>query len=114
MNKRTRATNFKQDTKKRIRMRDGGCIFCQAGRWPVEDDYGRWQTDIAHIVNRSQGGLGMEENGVVACRNHHTELDNGNKGWRGEMQQFIEEYMVQQYPGWNRENLVYRKEGIGC
>ena len=35
-----------------------------------------------HIVNKSQGGLGIEQNGVLGCRYHHGLLDNGNKGLR--------------------------------
>ena len=108
----TRLKNFDPDTRKRILMRDGGCVFCKNGRWSVPDDYGKKIFDIAHIVNKSQGGLGIEENGVTACRNHHMQLDNGNKGWRSEMQEYIEEYMRQQYEGWNREKLVYRKGAI--
>jgi len=108
-NRQTKAKEFRPDTRKRIFTRAGGCIFCAAGRWPVNDDYGKKIFDAAHIANRSQGGLGIEENGVTSCRNHHQQLDNGNKGWRQEMQQYIEEYMVRQYPGWNRDMLVYRK-----
>lgn len=109
MNRQTRAKTFKPEVKKQILRRDGGCIFCRTGRFPVNDDYGRRILDIAHVVNRSQGGLGIEQNGVTACRNHHQQLDNGNKGWREDMQQYIETYMRQQYTGWDRGKLVYRK-----
>lgn len=112
--KQLKAKTFTQATKKEILSRDGGCIFCRAGRWPVNNDIGREIYDIAHIVNKSQGGLGIEENGVTACRNHHQQLDNGNKGWRSEMQAYIEEYMRQQYEDWNRDRLVYRKGETGC
>lgn len=107
--RQTKAKNFSPATQKDIMRRDGGCIFCRSGRWPV-NGYGQEIYDIAHIVNKSQGGLGIEENGVTSCRLHHQELDNGNKGWREKMQQYIEDYMQQQYPGWCREQLTYRKE----
>lgn len=67
--------------------------------------------DIMHIVNKSQGGLGIEQNGVVGCRYHHGLLDNGNKGLRSEMLYMIEEYLGNCYPDWNRTSLIYEKGG---
>lgn len=72
-------------------------------------DEPQYATDIMHIVNRSQGGLGIEQNGVFGCRFHHNLLDNGNKGLRKEMMQIIEEYMNRHYPDWNKNNLIYHK-----
>ena len=66
-------------------------------------------TDIMHIVPKSQGGLGIEQNGVLGCRYHHTLMDNGNEDLRGVMLEYIEKYMQNLYPGWNKENLVYHK-----
>ena len=66
-------------------------------------------TDIMHIVPKSQGGLGIEQNGVLGCRYHHTLMDNGNEDLRGVMFEYIEKYMQNLYPGWNKENLVYHK-----
>jgi predicted restriction endonuclease len=65
--------------------------------------------DIMHIVNKSQGGLGIEENGVLGCRYHHGLLDNGSKGLREDMLEIIEEYMKKLHPDWNREDLIYKK-----
>lgn len=107
MHKRTKACNFPAKTVKKIRERDGGCIFCQKLYYmPPEPQY---IYDIMHIVNRSQGGLGIEENGVCGCRYHHSLLDNGNKGIRQKMLEIIEDYMKSLYPGWDRENLIYKK-----
>lgn len=80
--RRTKACTFDKGTIARIISRDGDtCIFCASGRWPlVKKDFGAHIRDIAHVVNRSQGGLGVEQNGVTACRSHHQLLDNGNKG----------------------------------
>ena len=64
---------------------------------------------IMHIVPRSQGGLGVEQNGVLGCQHHHSMLDNGNDGCREEMMQYIEMYMKDKYPGWNRKALIYKK-----
>lgn len=110
MNKRTKALQFSKETKERLLRRDGGCIFCKK-RYNMEKatQMACSILDPMHIVNKSQGGLGIEENGVVGCRYHHKEMDNGNMGLRDEMQQIIEEYMKDIYPGWNKSDLVYKK-----
>lgn len=109
--RRTKACTFDKGTIARIISRDGDtCIFCKSGRWPLaKKDFGAHIRDIAHVVNRSQGGLGVEQNGVTACRSHHQLLDNGNKGLRAEMLDFAECYLKEQYPGWDREKLVYKR-----
>ena len=65
--------------------------------------------DIMHFIPRSQGGLGIEQNGVLGCRYHHMLLDNGNKGLRDEMLQIMEEHLRMSYQNWNREELIYKK-----
>lgn len=64
-----------------------------------------------HVVPRSQLGLGIEQNGVLGCIGHHSLMDNGNRGLRGEMQTMIEDYMQDLYPGWSREAVTYSKFG---
>lgn len=66
--------------------------------------------DPMHIVNKSQGGLGIEQNGALGCRYHHGLLDYGNKGLRDEMVHILENYMRSLYPDWSREKLVYKKQ----
>lgn len=88
--------------------RDGGCIFCNI-QWHMPKEP-MPPTDIMHIVAKSQGGLGIEENGVLGCRYHHTLMDNGNEGVRGEMLAYIERYMKALYPDWDKKNLLYKKE----
>lgn len=109
--RRTKACSFSRDTVARIVRRDGdACIFCAAGRWELpERDFGRRIMDIAHVMNRSQGGLGVEKNGVTACRSHHQMLDNGNTGSRGEMLAYAKEYLSRIYPEWDETKLVYVK-----
>lgn len=110
LHKRTKALRFPPIAAQRITERDNGCIFCQAGYdMPLKDDFGLHILDIMHIVPKSQGGLGVEQNGVCGCRYHHQLMDNGNKGLRQEMLWMIEEYMRGLYPGWNRESLYYKK-----
>lgn len=95
--RRTKACTFDKGTIARIISRDGDtCIFCASGRWPLaKKDFGAHIRDIAHVVNRSQGGLGVEQNGVTACRSHHQLLDNGNKHRTGK---WSNAYIIGGYP----------------
>jgi predicted restriction endonuclease len=110
MHKRTEACRFTPAVIGKMLRRDGGCIFCQK-RFFMNNPYD-WNykiLDAMHIVNKSQGGLGIEENGVIGCRYHHGLLDNGSKGLREEMLHIIEDYMKKLYPDWSREDLIYKK-----
>lgn len=109
--RRSKACNFTKGVAARIVCRDEDkCIFCAAGRWPLPPkDFGKVLRDIAHVVNKSQGGLGVEQNGVTSCRSHHHMLDNGNGGDREEMLEFAKDYLRERYPDWDESKLVYRK-----
>ena len=106
--KRTKATSFSKDTVTAIMQRDRyQCLFCRLGKYGKSEC--DWIQDIMHYVNRSAGGLGIEQNGVVGCRYHHSLLDNGNKGYRKEMLADMKAYLQEQYPDWNEEDLYYKK-----
>ena len=97
MRKETRATMITPEVKRAVQLRDHGrCIFCD-----------RFGLPEAHIVRRSQGGLGIPENIVTACRECHRALDEGRD--RKYYQAKAERYMLKHYPGWDRKKLVYRK-----
>ena len=64
-----------------------------------------------HYINKARADVGIEENGVLGCRFHHGLLDNGNLGLRPEMLEIMKEYLMQQYPDWSEDGLVY-KNGI--
>ena len=111
MNKSTKKYQFSPKTKKAIWARDNDqCIFCRMN-YHMECTSSLMYTlkDCMHVVNKSAGGLGVEENGVTGCRYHHNLLDNGNKGLRDEMLQIMENYLKDLYPDWNRDKLVYDK-----
>ena len=113
MNKRTKALQYTKETAYKVAERDNHeCLFCKMG-YHLEginkSGLGSIVYDIAHFINRSQGGLGIEENLVLLCRYHHTLLDNGNKGLRPEMLSIMEEYLKSLYKDWNKDKLVYRK-----
>jgi predicted restriction endonuclease len=63
--------------------------------------------DPMHIVNKSQGGLGVIQNGVIGCRWHHSLMDNGRYG--PEMRRMAEDYLKILYPGWTPESVTYSK-----
>ena len=72
------------------------CIICRMPGDPV-----------AHVVNRSQGGLGIEENIVTLCKRCHEEMDNGKNGKT--LRAIAEAYVRELYPGWDREKVIYKK-----
>lgn len=113
MNRRTKALQFDPKVRKNIWERDQGCVFCKIGFYMnCTNEFQYRQFDIMHIVNKSQGGLGIEKNGVIGCRYHHQLLDNGAKGLRPEMLRYIESYMKRHYPDWKKEDLFYKKDAF--
>ena len=106
--KRTKLTDFDSKTREKIKARDAGCIFCQMKYRMPEDSFGLGAFQIMHFVPRSQGGLGIEENGAVGCIYHHNMLDNG-RNTRKEMLGLFENYLREQYPEWDKKKLFYKK-----
>ena len=97
MRRETKATRITDEVREAVRLRDHNlCIFCK-----------RWGAPEAHIVRRSQGGLGIEENIVCACRECHRALDEGRN--RKYYQKYAEKYLKSKYPNWDRSKLVYKK-----
>lgn len=97
MHKRTRACQISKKTKQRVYERDKECcIFCGEPGLPE-----------AHIVPRSHGGLGCEENIVTACRRCHDRLDNSTD--RQQMIKAAADYLSSIYSGWNPSKYIYEK-----
>ena len=108
MNKRTKELQFSTQTKQELLERDKGCFFCQRGIHMIGSlPSDRSILDPMHIVNKSQGGLGVLQNGVIGCRWHHTLLDNSS--FNEEMRTIAENYLEVLYPGWTRESVTYKK-----
>ncbi len=111
--RQAKAHEFSPAARREITSRDNGeCIFCKA-QYGMEG--AGWLDkeikSIMHYIPRSQGGLGIPENGAVGCQWHHGMMDNGNKGKRGEMLDIFREYLRGHYPGWDEKGLVYDKWG---
>lgn len=106
----TKYLQFSRETAAKIRNRDVDCFFCRRGyhmEWALPGDLRI--PDIMHVVARSHQGLGIEQNGVLGCRYHHTLLDNGNKGLHAEMEDMLMDYMRELYPGWTPDSVTYSK-----
>ena len=98
MSKRSKATAIPMKVKKIVYERDRGlCIFC-----------GRPGDPVAHVIPRSRGGLGVEQNIVTACWQCHQAMDNGTYG-----KAFVKDairYLEGVYGEFDREKVTYRKE----
>ena len=112
MSKRSNACEFSAKERKKIHLRDNEtCIFCRLG-YRMSNEAGIGDLQIAHLVARSHGGLGIEQNGALLCIYHHQMLDNGNQGNRHEMESLFRGYLKSFYPDWDEESLKYNKWGF--
>ena len=94
--------NFTKEVAERVFERDGQqCLFCRLGyHMECKSEMLLEIPDIMHYINKSQGGLGIEENGVTGCRYHHGLLD---------MLGMMKEHLREHYPDWDESKLVYNK-----
>ncbi len=99
MHKMTRATAIPKAVKESVYRRDHGlCVICGNPGLPN-----------AHVVRRSRGGMGIEQNIVTLCPRCHREFDEGQN--RSAYEDRILCYLKAHYPDWNREDLIYKKQG---
>lgn len=98
--KRAKACDITKKVKDRVWERDNQrCIVCGTYR----------AMPNAHFIPRSQGGLGVEENIVTLCLNCHEAYDHTTE--RKAIGAFIERYLKEKYPEWDKSKLIYRKWG---
>ena len=107
MHKDTKARDFDRKTKMAISQRDSidgwpCCVFCGLAA-PSEL---AWSN--AHYIARSQGGRGIEENGLTLCPICHKKYDQTTA--RTEMREYFRGYLKERYENWSEEALTYRKE----
>ena len=106
MRKDTKARDFGRKTKMAISERDSidgwpCCVFCGAAApAPLA-----WSN--AHYIARSQGGLGIERNGLTLCPICHRKYDQTTA--RMEMRGYFRDYLKEHYEDWSEEALIYRK-----
>ena len=106
MHKDTKARDFDRKTKMAIAERDrvNGwpcCVYCGAAA-PAELAYSN-----AHYIARSQGGLGIERNGLTLCPLCHRRYDQTTE--RIKMREFFRAYLKNHYEDWSEEALIYQK-----
>ena len=95
--RRTKACDISNEVRKIVRERDkDACIFCH-----------RYGSQVAHFIARSQGGLGIPENLVLACVKCHFSMDQTDK--REEYKEKARKYLKSKYPNWKEEDLYYKK-----
>ena len=114
MHKQTRASAIPARVKAAVALRDSAngpatCIVCGAPGGPH-----------CHVVRRSQGGMGIEQNIVTLCGPCHYAFDEGigmvrlrpfGFQTRADVSRYIVEYLKGFYPDWTRESVTYRKWG---
>ena len=106
MRKDTKARDFSRKAKEQIAERDSiegwpCCVFCGAAA-PAPLAFSN-----AHFIARSQGGLGIPENGLTLCPACHRRYDQTTD--RKQMREYFREYLKSKYENWREEDLIYRK-----
>ena len=97
--KRTVAVDISQDVRKRVKERDfNRCIFCHTDKGLT----------IAHIIARSNGGLGVEENLVTACCDCHYRMDFTYE--RTPMKIAAKKYIMRIYGSFNENEVIFNKK----
>jgi len=102
MSIRTQWTEYDKETRKHIKKRDKDrCVICGS----------KGALQIMHIfVNRSHGGKGCKENGVLGCIKCHSILDNPIGEEQNKLSQeylkYCKDYLIE------KENINYNKEFI--
>ena len=100
-NHRSQVCEFPKKERLAIYNRDKNrCIFCGATS----------SLTIAHVFfSRAKGGLGVQENGVLACRDCHNKLDHGRPKEKLRYEKIAKEYLLEFYPFLLFHELRYKK-----
>lgn len=95
--KRSKATDISQKVKREVYDRDEGmCIFC-----------GRPGMPNAHVIPRSNGGLGVPKNIVTACPECHWKMDNTTD--RKKYLDAAKTYLRRIYGDYSESKVIYKK-----
>lgn len=113
MNRMARHTAIPAEVKAAVSLRDSidgqcCCILCGSPE----------AAPNAHIIRRSQGGMGVEQNIVTLCGPCHYAFDEGlniKRLWplglytRADIRRYIINYIKGFYSDWTPESVTYRK-----
>lgn len=103
--KMTKATDIPQTVKIVVYARDNHqCVVCGSNQGKPE----------AHVVRRSQGGRGIEQNIVTLCPRCHRLFDEGPKQDREHIYVRLVAHLKGFYPDWSREDMIYKKGDVKC
>jgi 5-methylcytosine-specific restriction endonuclease McrA len=97
--KRTKATSIPQHVRQAVFDRDEGiCVTCGKEGFPN-----------SHVIPRSLGGLGIEQNIISQCLECHGDYESRRD--KGTYDYLIEQHMLGFYPNWRKtdKRLIYRK-----
>jgi len=101
---KAKALAISTDTYNEVYERDGGCVLCQRlGIHPSIKDF-MPPADYHHYIPKARSGMGIARNLIMLCRYHHKDCNK----WKEE----IEAYFKECYSDWNKEELVFKKEGV--
>ena len=101
MHRMTKFTQIPQSVKDAVFARDGErCILCQSPNGLPN----------AHVVRRSQLGMGIEKNIVTLCYECHKAFDEGKDSEA--LYAKIVAYLKGFYPDWTRDDVIYRKGAV--
>ena len=103
--KMTDATEISSEVRATVYKRDSWdecpcCVYC-----------GKPYPQVHHYIERSRGGLGIEENLVCLCADCHYRLHNSEYT---KMTKFVKEYLMGKYPDWDEKKLIKEKEYDIC
>ena len=106
MNKRTKALQISPKVKNLVWIRQGGRSIYSGKPISVDEC-------CCHYISRARSGLGIEENIVGLTHEEHRIFDLNEPGdhkkeWT-EMREMAKKHLQSFYPGWNEEDLKYRK-----
>lgn len=100
MHKQTKATMIPKQVKTAVWARDNcRCVVCR--------EYVGIEYASSHVVRRARGGMGIIQNIVTHCREHHGLYDSFDKYTVDRTIEHIKKH----YPGWESEKVVYKKYG---
>jgi hypothetical protein len=113
MRKDTKARDFSRKVKQQIAERDSiegwpCCVRCGLAAPPNNNGDTSLAWSNAHFIARSQGGLGIAENGLTLCPACHRRYDQSTH--RAEDREYYREYLKSKHENWSEEALIYRKE----
>lgn len=94
-------THIPKEVRDRVYERDSydGCPCCI---WCGRPKY----VQVHHYIERSRGGLGIEENLVCLCGDCHTKLHKGD--WQ--IEEYVRIYLSEHYDKWDEKTLIAGKE----